>query len=84
MKPAFSPTPTHVEWKSLYRAAILETNKSAIRERISEAESAVLARGRELFYSEATLEEREALEDALYALRALKSACEHGEGSEAA
>ena len=84
MKPALSPRPTHLEWKTLYRAAIIEKNKSRICERVSEAESAILARGRELFYSYGTQEERDALEDALYALRALRSACEHRDGSEAA
>lgn len=84
MKPVLSPRPSCVQWKMLYRAAILEKNKSRICERVSEAESAILARGRELFYSDATPEERDALEDALYALRALRSACDHADGSEAA
>lgn len=84
MKPAFPPVPIHAEWKTLYRAAILEKDKSRICEKVSEAESAILGRGRDLFYSDATLEEREALDDALYALRALRSACEHSDGSEAA
>jgi hypothetical protein len=74
---AFLPQPTHVEWKTLYRAAILETNRRMIREKVSEAESAVIARGRELFYCDGAEDEREALDDALYALRALRSACEH-------
>jgi len=64
-------------WKSLYRAAILETNKHAIQQKISDAESAALARARELFYSGGTGEEKESLEDALYALRAFRSALEH-------
>jgi hypothetical protein len=64
------------DWKSLYRAAILETNTSAVMERVCEAERAVLARGRELFYGHGTLEEKEDLEDALYALRAFRTACQ--------
>lgn len=64
-------------WKSLYRAAILETNKNAIQQKISEAESAALVRGRELFYGGGTGEEKESLEDALYALRAFRNALEH-------
>lgn len=71
----------HGEWKALYRAAILETNKNAIRQKVSEAEQAVLARGRELFYSGGTREEQESLEDALYALRAFRTAWEHTEAA---
>jgi hypothetical protein len=67
----------HGDWKSLYRAAILETNKDVILRKMSEAETAVLARGRELFYGTGTAEEKEALADALYALRAFRSAWEH-------
>jgi len=67
------------DWKALYRAAILEANASDIPKRVSEAEEAVLARGRELFYLHGTPEEKEALEDALYALRAFKTACQHAQ-----
>lgn len=74
---AFPPCPTHTNWKTLYRAAILETNRSLVPQRVSEAEEAVLAREREIFYDSSDLEEEEALEDALYALRALKTACLH-------
>jgi hypothetical protein len=51
---------------------------------VAEAEQAVLARGRELFYNCGTREEQEFLEDALYALRALRTAWEHTEAAEAA
>jgi hypothetical protein len=81
MNTAFPPCPDHGEWQSLYRAAILETNNSVIPKRVSEAERAVLARSRELFGTMGTLEEKEALEDALYALRALRTACEHLEAA---
>jgi hypothetical protein len=77
---AFSPRRDHRDWKTLYRAAILETDKSLIRRRVAEAEQAVLARGRELFYGSGTREEQEVLEDALYALRAFRTAWEHTEG----
>ena len=66
--------PKHTDWKVLYRAAILETNKSVVPLRVSEAEEAVLARGRDIFYDNSDPEEKEALEDALYALRAFKTA----------
>lgn len=73
MKAALSLGPNHGDWKSLYRAAILETNKNVIQQKVSEAETAVLAGGRELFYTGGTREEQEALEDALHALRAFRS-----------
>jgi hypothetical protein len=69
------------DWRTLYRAAILETNKSVVPRRVLEAEEAVLARGREIFYGDSTLEEKEALEDALYALRAFRIACHHTEAA---
>jgi len=81
MNTAFPSCQDHRDWKTLYKAAILETNTSVIPRRVSEAEMAVLARGRELFHSEGTPEEREALEDALYALRAFRSAWEHTEAA---
>jgi hypothetical protein len=79
MKKAFPPCPDYGDWKTLYRAAILETNKNVLPRKVSEAELAVLARGRELIYSGGTSEEKESLEDALYALRAFRSALEHTE-----
>jgi hypothetical protein len=62
-----------------YRAAILEPDKSVIRQKVCEAEAAVLARGRELFYTGGTGEEKESLEDALYLLRAYRNASESPE-----
>ena len=80
MNAASPPYARHTDWKALYKAAILETNQSIVRRRVSEAETAVLAREREIFYSQGTVEEEEALEDALYALRAFKTAWPHAEG----
>jgi hypothetical protein len=70
---AVSSRASHTNWKTLYRAAILEKNQSVIPQRVSEAERAVLARGRELFYGEGSREEKGALDFALYALRAFRS-----------
>jgi hypothetical protein len=77
------PSPLVIDrnWRALYRAAIFETNRNAIPKRVSEAEKAVLLRGRELFSHVGTLEEKEALEDALYALRAFRSAQSHTEAA---
>ena len=68
-------------WKTLYRVAILETNKGLLPQRVSEAEEAVKARGREIFYGNGTPEEKEALEDALYALNAFRTAWQHSEAA---
>jgi hypothetical protein len=74
-----SPFLNRTDWRALYRAAILETNPSVLPQRVSEAEEAVLTRGREIFYDPGTLEEKEALEDALYALRAFKTSWQRTE-----
>ena len=71
----------HIDWKGPYTAAMLETNRSVVLQRISDAEKALLAREREIFYSHGTPEEEEAIEDALYALRAYKIAWQHSEAA---
>ena len=61
-------------WRDLYTAALFETDKDRIPTRIAEAESAIVARARELFAAGSdTIEEDQALDDALYALRAFQS-----------
>ena len=65
------------DWRALYRAAIHERDKSQLHQRISEAEKAVLRRARELLYQRGVSEEREQLDDALYALRAYRNASGH-------
>ena len=74
MNTASPPGPNRTDWRTLYRAAILETNKNIVSQRVSEAEKAVIARGREVFYAHGTREEKDALEAALDGLRALKTA----------
>ena len=81
MSTALPPCLNRSEWRTLYRAAILETNKSILPQRVSEAEEAVIGRGREIFYGQGTPEEKEALEDALYALRAFRTAWQHTEAA---
>ena len=68
-------------WKTLYRAAILETDKGFLPQRVSDAEETVRVREREIFYGNGTPEEKEALEDALYALRAFRTAWQHTEAA---
>jgi hypothetical protein len=81
MGTAPAPRPIHPDWKTLYRAAILETNRDAIPPKISAAEIAELARRRELFYGGGSREEKESLEEALYLLRSFRTACEHMEAA---
>jgi hypothetical protein len=64
-------------WRELYSAALFETDKDRIPNRIAVAEKAMVARARELFSAGAdTIEEDQALDDALYALRALQNCLE--------
>lgn len=61
-------------WRDLYVAALFETDQSRVPNRIADAEKAIVARARELFSAGAdTIEEDQALDDALYALRALQN-----------
>ena len=60
-------------WKDLYHAAIHESDMDKLPERITEAESALVIRMRELFYScEDKFEEEESIDDALSILHALR------------
>ncbi len=61
-------------WHSLYQAALFETDRQMIPARIAEAEKAILNRVKELFQVQADhIEEDQILDDALYALRALRN-----------
>jgi hypothetical protein len=71
---ATASSPSLSSWRQLYKTALFETNREKLPERIADAEKAIVARARELFASNAdTIEEDQALDDALYALRALQS-----------
>jgi hypothetical protein len=74
MNPLPSACSTQNNWRVLYRAAIHETDKNLLLQKLSEAEHAVLSRGHELLYGRGVTEERDDLDDALYALRAYRSA----------
>jgi hypothetical protein len=64
-------------WRHLYTAALFETENDRIPARITAAEKAIVIRARELFADGAdTIEEDQALDDAMYALRALQSCLE--------
>jgi hypothetical protein len=69
--------PSNESWRDLYVAALFETDKNRLPVRISSAEKAIVARARELFaVGSDTIEEDQALDDALYALRALQNCLE--------
>jgi hypothetical protein len=74
------------DWKNLYVAALLEGDVDRIPSLIAEAERAIISRARELFSAAGDhIQEEEALDDALYALHALKSCIQiHGRFAEAA
>jgi hypothetical protein len=74
------------QWKDLYVAALLEGNADRVPTLIENAERAIVDRARELFAAAGDhIQEEEALDDALYALHALKSCIQiHGRFAEAA
>jgi hypothetical protein len=65
--------PRSGDWQDSYRAALFETDKHEIPNRIAEAEKEIIIRGRELLKSPQSSKEREALDAALYGLRAFRS-----------
>jgi len=68
----------HLAWHPLYQAALFETDRDQIPHRIAEAEKAVLSRIKELFTAtHYHIEEDLVLDDALYALRALRNCVVH-------
>ena len=60
-------------WRKLYRAALAETDVQKLPLRIEEARRALILRCRELFSTSSSYDgEREAIEDAMCALKALE------------
>ena len=63
-----------LRWKDMYAAALFESDRTKLSERIGAAENEIVKRARELFALPGDNdEEAEALDDALYMLRALRS-----------
>jgi hypothetical protein len=61
-------------WRGLYRAALFEIDETRLPERIAQAEKALALRARDLFYMAGdNIEEGQALNDAMYALHALRN-----------
>jgi hypothetical protein len=73
-------------WKDLYVAALMEGDKDKTPSLIQEAERAIVDRARLLFQADGdNMLEQESLDDALYALHALKGClAAHGRFAEAA
>jgi hypothetical protein len=64
-------SPEPATWRALYKAALFEMDRAKLPERIAEAEKAVVIRARELFKANGDdCEEKEALENAMFALHA--------------
>ena len=62
-------------WAQFYKAALFELDANKVSERIAEAETALVTRARELFHAAGdNIEEEQAVDDAMYALHALRSA----------
>ena len=81
MNAVTSCTPKGINWRVLHKAAMSETDKNVIAQRLSEAERAVIARAREVFYGAFDPAEWAALENALDALHEVKNTMQHSEAA---
>ena len=61
-------------WKDLYQAALCESDLNKLPERIADAETALVMRARDLFYTSGDkIDEAESLDDAMCILHTLQS-----------
>jgi hypothetical protein len=61
-------------WKDLYRIAMCESDVNKLPDRIADAETALVLRARQLFYTSGdSSEEQESFDDAMCILHALRS-----------
>ena len=75
MKTGILGSPDKRVWRQLYKAALFELDAHKVSDRIAEAETALVTRARELFHAAGdNIEEEQAVDDAMYALHALRSA----------
>lgn len=79
MNPHVSNSPlTAPAWHSLYQDALFEKDQEKMPQKIANAEKAILNRIKELFNANGDhIEEDLILDDALYALRALRTCVQH-------
>ena len=68
----FSSSLEFPEWHHLYRAAVMETDREKLKERVTDAENAIFIRLQSLASFDDHHAERHAIQDALSALRTLK------------
>ncbi len=74
-----SKPPQSTVWRDLYKAALFELDESKFSQRIADAEKALVERARELFHNGGdNIEEEHALDDAMYALHALRNTFKSG------
>ena len=74
-----SKSPESRVWRDLYKAALFEHDERKFPERIADAEKALVQRARELFHNGGdNIEEQHALDDAMYALHALRNTFKFG------
>ena len=65
-------------WAQFYKAALFELDANKVSDRIAEAETALVTRARELFHLAGdNIEEEKAVDDAMYALHALRGALKY-------
>jgi len=68
------PHAGQIPWRELYRAALFEPDPGKLLEDVMRAESAIVVRARQLFGQPGDhIEEEHDLDDAMYALQALRS-----------
>ncbi len=67
-----SPHNPYPHWQSEYKAALIETDREKLVERVVEAETAIFNRLQTIAHSEDYRAERQAIEDARTNLRVLK------------
>jgi hypothetical protein len=73
-----SGSPHKRVWAQSYKAALFELDANKVSGRIAEAETALVTRARELFHAAGdNIEEEQAVDDAMYALHALRSALKY-------
>jgi len=74
MRSATHPPSDRIPWRELYKTALFEPDPGKLLEDVMRAESAIVLRARQLFGQAGDhIEEEHDLDDAMYALQALRS-----------